>query len=230
MQIAVCMTGVNDKESPVIEQLHQKLPEANFYFHTFTNKTHLIPSNFHDRLFTMHYPKWHYHPMQANAIAKHGKFAKYKDKRIMWDELYFGIVPIIEYSDLLKKIPIRFDLIIRLDYNTQIDRQVDLNHWLRKAYEKGPVGFMTRPNRGPEFGTGRLAEVPANSDNKEDDWFGFLPSSVIIHHRKHFDHAMVRKLVKNEALLPAQWGWYQILSEPYGDIHSSVHGFAQDIK
>ena len=48
--------------------------------------------------------------------------------------------------------------------------------------------------------------------------------------QKHFDHAMVRKLVKNEALLPAQWGWYQILSEPYGDIHSSVHGFAQDIK
>ena len=110
MQIAVCMTGVNDKESHVIEQLRQKLPEANFYFHTFTNKTHLIPNNFHDRLFTMHYPKWHYHPMQANAIAKHGKFAKYKDKKIMWDELYFGIVPIIQYSDLLKKIPIRFDL------------------------------------------------------------------------------------------------------------------------
>ena len=33
--------------------------------------------------------------MQANAIAKHGKFAKYKDKKIMWDELYFGIVPFI---------------------------------------------------------------------------------------------------------------------------------------
>ena len=53
---------------------------------------------------------------------------------------------------------------------------------------------------------------------------------VVENNRKHFDHAMVRKLVKNEALLPAQWGWYQILSEPYGDIHSSVHGFAQDIK
>ena len=150
MQLAICFTGVNDKNSPVIEQLQRKLPEANLYFHSFTNKTNLIPANFHERLYTMHYPKWHYHPMQAKAIAKHGKFAKYVDKKLMWDELYFGIVPMIQYSDLLKKIPIRFDLIMRLDYNTQIDRQVDLNHWLRKAYEKGPVGFMIRetgPNR-----------------------------------------------------------------------------------
>ena len=134
----------------------------------------------------------------------------------------------LKLSDCLKKIPPRFDLIIRVDWNTQIDRQVDLNHWIRKAYEKGPVGFMCRDNRGPEFGKGKVEEIA--NDNPEDDWFGFLPSTFIIHHRKHFDHSLVRKMMREGRLAPAQWGWYQILSQPYNDIHSSVHGFAQEIK
>ncbi len=232
MQIAVCISGVNDKKSIIVEQLQQKLPGCNFYFHTFSNKTNLVPGNLHDRLFTMHYPKWHYHPMEASekTTIKHAKFKKYLEQKINWDELYFGIVPMISHSNLLKKIPDRFDLIIRVDWNTQIDRQVDLNHWIRKAYEKGPVGFMIRDNRGPQFGSGKIEEIGYNAVNIEDDWYGFLPSTFIIHHRKHFDHALCRRLIKECKLAPAQWGWYQLLSEPFGDIHSSVHGFAQEIK
>ncbi len=227
MQVAICITGVNDKQSNIVEQLQQQLPGSNIYYHTFTNKTNLIPNHLHENLFTMHYPKWHYHPMEAPNV-KHGKFQKYVDKKLHWDQLYYGIVPILSHSDCLKKIPPRFDLIIRVDWNTQLDRQVDLNHWIRKAYEKGPVGFMCRDNRGPEFGKGIVEEIA--NDNPEDDWFGFLPSTFIIHHRKHFDHSLVRKLVKECRLAPNQWGWYQILSQPFNDIHSSVHGFAQEIK
>lgn len=228
MQVAICITGVNDKGSNIVELLDQKFPGSNFYFHSFTNKTNLVPAKYHDRLSTMHYPKWHYHPMQAKVECKHGKFKNYLDKRLHWDDLYYGIVPILQYSDLLKKIPVRFDLIIRCDWNTQIDRQVDMHHWLRRAYEKGPVGFMCRENRGPKFGSGTWAEVNKNDPN--DDWFHYLPSNFIIHHRKHFDHALVRKLVKEHKLLPNEWGWYQVLSKPFNDIHTSVHGFAEKIK
>ncbi len=227
MNIAICISGVNDKDSKIVEQLQHKIPGCNFYYHTFTNRTNLVPENLHNRLSTMHYPKWHYHPMEVTPHSKHGKYKKYVESGKLKDEFYFGIVPILAHSDLIRKIPSHHDLIIRVDWNTKIDRQVDLNHWLRKAYEVGPVGFMTRENRGSQFGSGQWTEV--NKDNPEDDWYGFLPYDFLIHHRKHFDHALLRKLVKEHKLYPNEWGWYQILSEPYKDIHTSVHGFVQKI-
>ena len=45
-----------------------------------------------------------------------------------------------------------------------------MHHWLRRVMRKD-VGFMTRENRGPEFGSGKWAEADRN--NKEDDWFHF---------------------------------------------------------
>ena len=102
MQIAVCITGVNDKQSNIVAQIQQQISGANIYYHTFTNRTNLVPRNLHDNLFTMHYPKWHYHPMQVPNV-KHGKFQKYVDKKLLWDQLYFDIVPILSHSDCLKK-------------------------------------------------------------------------------------------------------------------------------
>ena len=229
MQLAVCLTGVNDKKSNIVEQVHKIFNGCNLYYHTFTNQTHLLNVRDAERLFTMHYPKWHYHPMDVSNV-KHGKFKKYQEQKLLWDKLYYGLVPIMSHSDCLKKIPPRFDLIIRLDYNTILDPQINMNHWLRKAYEKGPVGFMIRENRGPQFGQGRVMEIDKSTPNPQDDWYGFLPSTMILHHRKHFDHSLVRKRVKDCTLAPAEWGWYQVLSEPYGDIHTSVHGFAKEIK
>ena len=173
MNIAICVSGVNNKDSGIVEQLDRYLPGCNFYFHTFSNKTNLIPEQYHNRLFTMHYPKWHYHPMEVEPYSKHAKFEKYVKTREMNDDLYFGIVPLLAHADLVTKIPVHHDLIIRVDWNTQIDRQVDLHNWLRKAYDQGPVGFMTRPKRGPKFGSGLVEEV--DKTNPHDDWYGFLP-------------------------------------------------------
>tara|TARA_B110000503_G_scaffold114819_1_gene172708 strand:- start:2501 stop:3187 length:687 start_codon:yes stop_codon:yes gene_type:complete len=227
MNIAICVSGVNNKDSGIVEQLDRYLPGCNFYFHTFSNKTNLIPEQYHNRLFTMHYPKWHYHPMEVEPYSKHAKFEKYVKTREMNDDLYFGIVPLLAHADLVTKIPVHHDLIIRVDWNTQIDRQVDLHNWLRKAYDQGPVGFMTRPKRGPKFGSGLVEEV--DKTNPHDDWYGFLPSDVIIHHRKHFNRALLRQLVNEAKLYPNEWGWYQVMSEWTNDIHTSIHGFAKRI-
>ena len=89
---------------------------------------------------------------------------------------------------------------------------------------------MVRDNRGPNFGSGKLQELPKDENDINNDWFHFLPSSLIIHHRKHFDVKQVTQLDKNCELLPNEWGWYQVLSAPYGGIHTSVHGFAKELK
>ena len=58
----------------------------------------------------------------------------------------------------------------------------------------------------------------------------YLPKALIIHHRKHFDTKLATSLLRNKELLPNEWGWYQVLSAPYKVIHTSVHGFAKEIK
>jgi len=229
MNIAICISGVNDKQSNILPMLRQRIPGVNFYFHTWTNKTHLIPRELHERLFTMHYPKWHYHPLQVDPPSKHPKYLKHKGgEGLEAGEMYFGIAPIIAHADICKKIPKHHDLIIRVDWNTEIDRQVPIENWIRRAYEHGPVGFITRSNRGPQFGSGRVEEV--DKLNPEDDWNGFLPCDFIIHRRDHFNTKLVTDLVNQHKLYPAEFGWYQVMSEWTNDIHTSMHGFVQRIK
>jgi hypothetical protein len=226
MNIAICISGVNDKDSNIIDLLRQKIKGVNFYFHTWSNKTNLIPEECKDKLFTMHYPKWHYHPMDVDPPSKHPKYAKYKNSNQI-DDMYFGIAPIIAHADICRKIPKHHDLIIRVDWNTQIDRQVPIENWLRLAYEKGPVGFLTRDNRGPKFGSGLVQEV--DQKNEHDDWFGFLPYDFLIHHRDHFNRQLMDKLLCEKKLYPNEWGWYQVMSEWRLDRHTSMHGFVKRI-
>mgnify|MGYP001178985969 CR=1 FL=1 len=69
-----------------------------------------------------------------------------------------------------------------------------------------------------------LSEKAQN--DKNDDWYGYLPDSLIMHRREHFDTSLVTKLHSEKNLAPAEWGFYQVMSEPYGDIHTSIHGGA----
>jgi hypothetical protein len=87
--------------------------------------------------------------------------------------------------------------------------------------DKGPVGFMIRPNRGQSI----HEDLPV-STNKDDDWYQFLPDALIFHRKEQYNVDYVYELHEQKNLLPAEWGWYQIMSKPYGDIHTSVHGGA----
>ena len=53
----------------------------------------------------------------------------------------------IAHADIVSQDSLHHDPIIRVDWNTEIDSKVDLHNWIRKAYEKGPVGFLTRPKQ-----------------------------------------------------------------------------------
>jgi hypothetical protein len=41
---------------------------------------------------------------------------------------------------------------------------------------------------------------------------------------------MVYKLYKEKKLHAAEFGWYQVLSQPYGGIHRNHHGFVNHDK
>ena len=46
MRLAVCISGVNNKNSRIVKFLKEKIPEATYFYHTFSNKTNLIDKEF----------------------------------------------------------------------------------------------------------------------------------------------------------------------------------------
>lgn len=121
----------------------------------------------------------------------------------------------------MDRIPDDYDLIMRTRWETMVSKKFNYNRYKQIAIDKGPIGFMIRPNRNQSI-DGDL-EV---SKDKSDDWFQFLPDALIFHKKEQFNTKLVRELHVQKNLLPAEWGWHQILSKPYGDIHTSVHGGA----
>ena len=57
-----------------------------------------------------------------------------------------------------------------------------------------------------------------------DDWYCFLADSLIFHAPKHFNPKYVQQLHADKNLWPAEWGWWQVLSEPNNNIHNCYHG------
>ena len=227
MKTAILVTG---QYRPHVKDAHRNIKimqsvfKTHMFFHTWNDNTSTVPIEYHDRLVYCKEPEVDYHPISdIEWVGKHGKWDNYVKKRLLYNKTQNANKQILAYADLLSKIPDDFDVLIRMRWDILVSKKVNFKPYLEKAYEEGPVGFMTRGNRG--HNVDKLLDVP--KDDKLDDWYGYLPDSLIMHKREHFDIDLVKKLHKEKNLAPAEWGFYQVMSEPYGDIHSSVHGGAQ---
>jgi len=227
MKTAILITGQYRPDVKDAKQLIGQMEgvfKTHMFFHTWNDNTSVVPIEFHDRLVYCKEPEVDYHPIShIEWIGKHGKWGPYIDRRMLYNKMQNANKQILAYADLLSKIPDDFDVLIRMRWDTYVSPQVNFKPYLEKAYEEGPVGFMTRGGRG--HSVHELLDVP--KDDIMDDWYGYLPDSMIMHRREHFDIDLANKLHADKNLAPAEWGFYQVMSEPYGDIHSSVHGGAQ---
>lgn len=228
MRIALCINGIyrpNVYPTPtkLIDRMINKFG-ADTFFHTWEEYKHTVPKDYHHNLFACDEPVLNYHPVTDNKVGcKHAKYEEYKNKRILHDKMAHASKQILGYADLLSKIDVsKYDVIIRARWDTIISSIVDFAPFIDSAVSS-PVGFMIRPNRGHLIDD--IIEVSKTS-GKSDDWYGYLPDVLIFHNPKLFNINYVHQLHKDQSLLPAEWGWYQVLSEPYGDIHYSIHGGA----
>ena len=238
MKTAIVVTGqyrghVNKHKPKQLIARMVDVFKTDIFFHTWNDFVDKVPIEYHDRLVYCKEPELDYHPVsdvsKNGYNAKHGKWDNYLKNRIFYDKTQYQNLQILAYADLLSKIPDDFDVLIRTRWDVLVSNNVNFQPYIEKAYEEGPVGFMTRPKRGHDLG--QLIELPKEDTHQEmdfimDDWYGYLPDSMIMHRREHFDIDLVKKLHEKKNLAPAEWGWYQIMSEPYGDIHTSVHGGA----
>jgi hypothetical protein len=236
MKLAVCMNGlfrnhVKPHVGVLHKRFHEKFPTADFYYHTWTEFENTVPSQYkmnQDYFFTDPEPKLKYHPISdSKTNCKHGKWHPYKSGNLMRHKTQNGSKQILGYAMMHKNIQKEYDVVIRARWDTALDEQVDFTPYIEMAYEEGPVGFSIRGKRGPSGKDGKVKIVEKTDYDPMDDWFGYLQDALIIHKQEHFDPDYVLQLHKDENLWPAEWGWYQVMSLPYGDnIHTSCHGGA----
>ena len=69
-------------------------------------------------------------------------------------------------------------------------------------------------------------EKPKPNDGAEhsQDWNYSINDHMIIHPMSLWSTKRVHELHENKKLQVAEWGWYQVLSQPYGDNHHSYYG------
>lgn len=236
MKVAICISGMpRGNMTRNLALLKSKLP-YDVYLGSWTN--HEIPNNL---LVNGRYyydaPNMHYHPIvDTDPISP--KLETIKDKMskgIMKSDYYERTLhhtkQILIHSYLLKDIPDDYDMIIRSRYDTVISTKVDLHKYLYKSYDENiAIGFGTRISRHKNFNI--LKEIPkiypdGKNEKISNDWGWYLMDPLIMHPRKLFNHDLLNTLHNDKKLLPAENGWYQILSEPYNDSHLCVYGGAQ---
>ena len=223
MKIALCINGiyrdwVTPHPSSLLLSMKKILNPNDIFFHTWTKHKSSNPYT----TFYCDEPVLNYHPVDdIDGLCDHDKFISYRKNKTAHNKTADRNKQLLGYADLLSKIPNDYDLIIRARYETIVSPSFNYNKYIEKAMDVGPVGFMIRPNRGQSIHND--IEV---SQNKSDDWYQFLPDALIFHKRNHYNVDYVYELHEKKKLLPAEWGWYQIMSQPYGDIHTSVHGGA----
>ena len=126
---------------------------------------------------------------------------------------------ILGYADVVSKITKEYDVMVRTRWDSLLSNQINFQPYLEEALDH-PVGFMTRPGRGHTVD--KISNVNKNDIN--DDWYCFLADSLIFHAPKHFNPKYVQQLHADKNLWPAEWGWWQVLSEPNNNIHNCYHG------
>lgn len=230
------MSGIcRGKLNRNVPLLRKHFPTADLFFSTWEGKPKppFEKSYFHPE------PEMHYHPyIDAIEECEAPKFKAYKAQgktgkgQMAYNRTIHHSKQILAHAHLLKEVPEEYDMIIRARYDTVLSDKVDFTSWLKKSYEEHKaVGIGTRTTRHPDLHT--IKEVPQIYPHKNmsgdisQDWGWYLMDPLIFHRRDMFNVDEVFKMHEEKKLWPAEYGWYQVLSMPYGDNHISLYGGAQ---
>lgn len=239
MKVAVCLSGIVRGQVPNNLSKMRELFPFDYFYSTYTNrKGDLDWFGIYDNITYFEEPKLHYH-----CIKDVKELYSFKLKSLKKDialgrssQQYLNTVPhhtkqILIHANLLNHIDKSYDMIIRTRFDCFLSNKVDWNYYLEKSYNENiPIGFGTRTSRWKNLD--KFKEVPKlYPDGKKDvsqDWAYYIMDPLIMHPRNLFDSEHAFRLHTDKKLLPAEVGWWQVLSEPYGgEHHLSVYGGAQ---
>lgn len=240
MKIAICISGIcrgNVKKN--IFHLKNIFPTADLFFSTWEGREKDVEEMGLKNVKFFPEPKINYHPLTdipddvMPPVWKTWQLreALKKDKALR-DKMRHYTKQIIGHDYLLSEVPDEYDMIVRSRYDTYASTLVDFQSYLEESYnENKAIGFGTRVTRHKRLhNMVRLPHVwpdrhgPSKCSN---DWGGYIMDPLIFHPRGLWNSDLVWKLHNESKLMGAERGWYQILSQPFGDTHESIYGGAQ---
>lgn len=220
MKVAVCFSGLTYPDSEQLVKLMKKrFPVYDFFYGTWKG----CKSPF-ENTFYFDEPVIHYHPyldidMEEFPIPKLKDILETADIKLKqgpWmNKAVHQTKQIIAHSYMLDNIPEEYDMVIRCRWDLHfydmvlpIENFIDESRVKRKA-----IGFSRKlsDKNGPWWS--------AKGTHRHNWWEGFLMDLLIIHPRDLFDKKRMWQLHEDKKLIAAEMGWYQVLSQPYGDNH-----------
>ena len=251
MKIAICISGVprsgiGDDENKNLDfnrnitNLKRNFPAADIYIGTW--KQH--ESVFIDYPRLAEYPHWvfdepqvHYHPyfdMQRDDMISEKMKAMadvYRKTTHLHERTRHQAHQILCHANMINHLPEKYDIIIRARFDTFVYTRASFEKYVNDTYQnKTVVGFATLRGHRTTFNINR--EMNKNDPVQCDGAVGlhnnrekYLFDNLIIHHGDCIDTKRVFDLYEHKKLCPAEFGWYQILSQPYNDNHRCISGW-----
>lgn len=225
MKVAVCVGGLlyNDSEK-LMELLKERFPHYDFFFGVWKGRENDLSKKLNAFVYEEHEPKYHpyldidkntWPPKIKDIVDKmHSKMATGGEMKMI-QKAPHQTKQIIMHAHMLDSIPEEYDMIVRTRFDILLyDKGIPFEKFIEESYkENKAIGFCRKMsnNHGPYWS--------AKDTHRHNWWEGFLMDLVLLHPRKLFDADRMWKLHEEKKLLAAEFGWYQILSEPYGGNH-----------
>lgn len=223
MKVAVCVSG-QQRSSSFSRKEHDdsmkrafKNVDAEYFYHTWDSGVLYR----YDNMIVEKEPKMDYHPIYdtkayGGPLLEQRRLVK-KDEEKMLN----ASKQILAHSSLLKTLTKTYDVVIRCRWDLYFSDQFDYTAIIKKSYEDGPVG-MGYPKMDLHY---LHNAVPQERNKNNIRWVKmFSPDNLIFHRHDLWNTELVDRLHKEKNLLPCEWGWYQILCEPFGDHHYTYRG------
>jgi hypothetical protein len=249
MKVAVCISGVarsgdkgqdyNQDFKRDLRNLKRNFPYADFYMGTWEPYLQQAKEFFpKEEIWSFPMPPAHYHPYltmkKEDMISEKMRLYAniFKRRSELHERTKWQIHQILCHANMVKKLPQQYDVIVRSRFDTFTYTHADFKPFVEQAYETKIVsGFGCLKQDWPKFNETHIIspDEPDQNDgatSKHNNLEKYLFDNLIIHHVDCFDPARVFEMYEQRKLCPAEFGFYQVMSEPYGDNHQNVSGWA----
>lgn len=221
MKVAVCISGQQRPTSINRSLLDERMYNAfrsvdcDFYYHTWTD-SNLFPYN---GMHIQNQPKIDYHPVKDTKHKAGPMLEERRNSSRSNEKFKHASKQILAHAFLCDRLNKKYDMVVRLRWDLYFSDKLDYKQLLEKSYEEGPHGYGYQA----KFDL-KILNNPEKMKKDNRRWNGMLTDNCIFHRPEWFDTSYVYHLHESKNLLAAEWGFYQTMSEPFGDHHNNFTG------
>ena len=217
IQVAVCISGqIRGTPKRNLDNLKHNFPSADIFLGTWKGTQTDYPVKFYEE------PQINYHPygdldeslVLSDRLAH--KIPRFMSQPHEVKRTSHQTKQILAHAYMVDDNP-GYDVYVRARWDTLTYLKADFQKYVEDAYSnKRAIGFGAP---GTPF-----TQIQEASTGPFHDYFLF--DQLIIHSAEVFNTDLVYTLNEEKKLIAAEWGWYQVMSQPYNNNHRCMMGWA----